>query len=124
MIYKPDSNENINSAIFILLQQNNLKAADIDVVICGLNGDEKLDKPYYQIIENNFTDSTIAYYKHLSGEYHTANSFGFLLAAQILKSQSIPTAVVLKDKKRVPKTVLLYNHYRGINYSLMLFSAC
>jgi 3-oxoacyl-[acyl-carrier-protein] synthase II len=124
LIYKPISITAVEVEISKLLAQNNLTEQDIDLVICGLNGDAKQDKIYKQVLENKFEKSSSAYYKHLSGEYFTANSVGFLLACQILKSKAIPPSVLLSNKEREPKYILLYNHHSGINHSLLLFQAC
>ncbi len=124
LLYKPKTGEQLKAEIDLLLQQNNLTEKSIDLVIIGLNGDASFDAPYHDLLNTNFEESSIAYYKHLSGEYHTANSFGCMLAAQIVKTQRIPASVLLRNKNKEVKTVLLYNHYRGINHTLLLLNAC
>lgn len=124
MIYKPSSIEKIKAEINQLLDQHNLSESQIDLVLCGWNGDNAFDRVYADLLKNTFPQSSSGHYKHLCGEYHTANAFGFLLASHILKTQIIPESVLLKNRHRAPKNILLYNHYRGINHTLLLLTAC
>ena len=68
---------------------NNIKTDDIDAVILGNNGDAQFDG-YYNVANTIFSKTPQVYYKHLSGEYNTASSFGFWVASKILKTQQIP----------------------------------
>jgi 3-oxoacyl-[acyl-carrier-protein] synthase II len=124
MMNKPANYAAIETQISNLLQQNQLNDTDIDIVVYGANGDAKMDLIYTDLMQNKFPTSTSAYFKHLSGEFMTANSFGFWMVAQMLKTQTIPQQVVLSNKNRQAKHILLYNHYRGINHVAILFKAC
>lgn len=124
LIYKPKNLAVIAAEIEALLLENKLKKEDIDLVIYGLNGDVKQDGIYYDLMNQNFNACGAAYFKHLSGEYACANSFGFMVAAQILKTKTLPQALLLKEPKKPIKHILLYNHYQGINHTLQLFRAC
>ncbi len=124
MIYKPETIEDVELEISKLLSENGIKKEDVDLVVYGLNGDEKFDTPYYQLMKNSFSDSSAAYFKHVSGEFATANSFGFWLTSQHLKKQIVPPVIQYSNKGRGLKNILLYNHYRGINHAALLFRAC
>ena len=76
-----------------------------------------------ELNKNLFSAQTILAYKHLCGEYMTSSAFAFWLASKILKSQQIPDAVILENRNRLPKNILLYNSHKH-NHSLMLFKAC
>jgi len=107
------------------LTAHNLSTSEIDLVVLGNNGDIDYDRYYDRLREGTFKDTAQLYYKHLSGEFDTAASFGFWLGAKILKTQRIPEAVKLNDK--TPKslqTILLYNQYRGENHTLTLLRQC
>ncbi len=108
--------------ILAFVKQHSLKLQDIDVVITGINGDTATDYPRMTINKNLFNASTIVVFKHLCGEYMTASSFAFYLAAQMMNKQRIPDEVILNNRKRMPKVVLLYNSYKAY-HSLMLFKA-
>jgi 3-oxoacyl-(acyl-carrier-protein) synthase len=107
------------------LKSNSMQASDIDAVIFGYNGDVETDQYYKTVGGHLFDETPQVYYKHLSGEYHTASAFGLYVGANIIKSQVIPEIVsVNKLQKSSYKTILLYNQYRGIDHSLILISKC
>lgn len=107
------------------LSDQGLSASEIDMVILGNNGDVDFDGYYNILSEGLFSNTSQLYYKHLSGEFDTAASFGFWLGSKILKSQTIPEAVKLNSiAPDSMKTVLLYNQYRGENHTLILLRRC
>jgi len=122
--YKPDGLEDIESRITDFLASMNLKIQDIDIFLSGLNGNKGADTIYYHLSEYLFQNKPFAYFKHLCGEYHTATSFALWIAANCIHSQSYPEILrVNKIKPQQIRKVLIYNHYNGINHSLILVSA-
>lgn len=119
------SKENLPLAITSFLKENKMNIADIDTIILGNNGDINYD-PYYDILcEGLFKNTQQLYYKHLSGEFFTATSFGFWLASKLLNTQTVPEVVKLNPiKNNQIGTVLLYNQYRGENHSFTLLQKC
>lgn len=106
------------------LKESNLNLEDIDLLVLGNNGDVDFDT-YYNALSEGFQNTQQAYYKHLCGEFNTASSFGFWLASNILKRQTLPNAIKSNDKTTTSfKTVLLYNQYRGENHSFTLLKQC
>ena len=102
------------------LAKNNLKNEDIDAVILGFSGDSQSDV-YYQNALELFQDSSLLYYKHLSGEFNTASGFSTFMACHILKNQEIPEVMKINDvKKESIQNILLYNHLGGNDHSLVL----
>ncbi|MDG4650822.1 beta-ketoacyl synthase N-terminal-like domain-containing protein [Chryseobacterium arthrosphaerae] len=102
------------------LTQNNLSAQDIDAVILGFSGDTDSDV-YYKKATDLFSDSSLLYYKHLSGEFNTASGFSTFMACHILKEQHIPEVMMINtEKKEEVKNILLYNHLAGHDHSLVL----
>lgn len=102
------------------LVKNNLKNEEIDVVILGFSGDSKSDI-YYKKASEIFQNSSLLYYKHLSGEFNTASGFSTFMACHILKNQEIPKVMMINDiKKDEIKNILLYNHLKGDDHSLIL----
>ena len=102
------------------LVKNNLKNEEIDAVILGFSGDSKSDIYYKKALEL-FQNSSLLYYKHLSGEFNTASGFSTFMACQILKNQEIPKVMMINDiKKDEIKNVVLYNHLKGDDHSLVL----
>ncbi len=102
------------------LEKNNLRNEDIDSVILGFNGDSKSDV-YYKNASELFPNSSLLYYKHLSGEFNTASGFSTFMACQILKNQEIPEVMKINDvKKQSIQNVLLYNHFGRRDHNLVL----
>jgi 3-oxoacyl-(acyl-carrier-protein) synthase len=102
------------------LAKNNMTSNDIDAVILGFSGDAKSDV-YYTKAMGLFQNSSLLYYKHLSGEFNTASGFSTFMACHILKSQEIPEVMMINDlKKEKIKNILLYNHLGGNDHSLVL----
>lgn len=102
------------------LVKNNLKNEEIDAVILGYSGDSKSDI-YYKKASEIFQNSSLLYYKHLSGEFNTASGFSTFMACHILKNQEIPRVMMINNiKKDEIKNVLLYNHLKGNDHSLVL----
>lgn len=122
-IYKPESQTEIENNITEILSEKGLTANDIDVVIYGFNGDTRYNEVYDNLKNNYFKNSTSAFFKHLCGEYQTAGSFALWLATMILKTQSLPDAILLDNKKpKAIKNVLIYNSYMNIDHSVYLVS--
>lgn len=107
------------------LKENDTATTDIDLLVLGNNGDTDHDRLYDELTSGPFRDTAQAFYKHLSGEYHTASAFGVWLAAKALKAQKLPEVVRLNNKQAGKyDTVLLYNQYRGENHSFILLRRC
>jgi 3-oxoacyl-(acyl-carrier-protein) synthase len=105
------------------LKSNALEITDIDAVIFGFNGDVEYDCYYNNLATTAFANATQVYYKHLSGEYHTASAFGLWIGAKIIKTQQIPAIVKVNAvEKPAYKTIVLYNQYKGIDHSFTLIS--
>ena len=103
------------------LGRHDLVAADIDLVLLGLNGDCENDPLYRQFASRFFSGKPLAWYKHLCGEYHTATGFGLYIAANILKHQVYPEILHLNEIKPARlRNILIYNHFRNKNHSLIL----
>ncbi|MBC6999302.1 beta-ketoacyl synthase N-terminal-like domain-containing protein [Cytophaga sp. FL35] len=117
--------EEVENEILQFLNENILDPEEIDLLLLGNNGDVEFDTYYQTLNEGTFVSHSKAYFKHLSGEYDTANGFGFWLANKILKEGVVPSAV-LRDNHEItsPKTILIYNQYRGENHSLLLLRKC
>ena len=106
--------------------QNNLKADEkIDLFLSGENGDNRT-LPYYTASETLLAgDTTIARYKHLTGDYDTASAMGLWYACRILQLQQVPQHMLKKDPgKKYFKNILLYNNFKGLQHSFVLVSGC
>jgi 3-oxoacyl-(acyl-carrier-protein) synthase len=121
MFFRPENNRVIEDRISSFINKHSLSVDDIDLVILGNNGDKEFDSIYTHIEHHIFSNNALAYYKHLCGEYDTSSSFAMWIAAKIIKENRIPETLLVSGKvKREIRNVLIYNHFRNINHSLIL----
>jgi 3-oxoacyl-(acyl-carrier-protein) synthase len=99
-------------------------AGDIDLVLLGKCGDQKLDLVTETISNSLFSSSLIGLFKHLCGEYPTASAFAMWLGARMIQDQHIPDVVAAGKVDRPLRTILIYNPYFGQYHSLILLRAC
>ncbi|MBL7719721.1 MAG: beta-ketoacyl synthase chain length factor [Flavipsychrobacter sp.] len=93
------------------LAQQQLQQDDIDLLISGWNGDSRT-KPVYDVLHQQFSASVIAGFKHLSGEYATASSFGLAMAAHIAGTGMVPGFCRLGSAPARPiRNIILFNNY-------------
>jgi 3-oxoacyl-[acyl-carrier-protein] synthase II len=122
VLYQP---EDIETSIINFLSNNGKSVSDIDLVLLGMNGDVKGDLIYKTIAVNLFESKTHAWFKHLSGEFFSSAGFGLWLAANCIRNNQVPPYVALNSLNAGKlQNLLMVNHYRNKNYSLILFSAC
>jgi 3-oxoacyl-(acyl-carrier-protein) synthase len=122
-IYKPENPEEISRQLKSMLSKSSLTITDIDLVLLGINGDNRNDHIYHEFAKVNFPGTPLAYYKHLCGEYHTASGFVLWLAANILKRQTVPEIIRINEISSNPiRNVLIYNQYYNVNHSFVLVS--
>jgi 3-oxoacyl-[acyl-carrier-protein] synthase II len=124
MVYAPQSDTEIIAAIDQVLKENGLTIKDIDVVINGIGGDTIHDKLNGRLMDTVFSGTQQVVFKHLSGDYCTASSFGLWLGAQIINKQTIPEIIKANQvfKNDTIRHVLMVNHFRGKNYSITLLA--
>jgi hypothetical protein len=103
------------------LGANHLSIKDIDLLISGENGDNRLDI-FYEACEALLGgDVTVARFKHMSGEYATASAFALWLASCCISSQPLPDHMIKKTGNAASfKNVLIYNCYKGVQHSFIL----
>jgi 3-oxoacyl-(acyl-carrier-protein) synthase len=119
--FNPADQKEIHSRIISFLAKNELDVGNIDLVIMGYNGDKKFDEIYNQVGTELFKEQPIAYYKHLCGEHDASSAFALWIASRILKSQTVPDALLKrKGNRNKIGRVLIYNQFRNVNHSLIL----
>lgn len=133
--------EEVATALERFLERTGTRLTDIDAVIIGKNDDIGYQDYYSGLLSGFSPEISVIHYKHLVGEYNTASAFGFWLAADILKKQEIPEAVLLSGALQTSsaggtairgaayrgaaiRNVLLYNQWRGMDHSFVLLSGC
>jgi 3-oxoacyl-(acyl-carrier-protein) synthase len=119
---KPSSGAEISQKLHDFLSSCGLTIKDIDLVLLGLNGDDKGDRSYLDLVPSDFGNTSLAYFKHLCGEYHTASAFACWIGAMVLKTQSVPGVIRFKGTPSKLNRVLIYNHFQGANHAFILLS--
>ena len=123
--YKPQGINEIEEQILSFLNTHSITFNNIDLVITGKNGDARPDGMFDQLQRGIFSKTNMINYKHLCGEYPTSTAFALWVAANIIKTGTIPAALEYKGaKENKIKRILIYNHYQDIHHSLILVSAC
>jgi len=114
----------LQAAIAEMLLQNGLKNEDIDILLCGMNGDSRNSFLITPLLSNCADNTTIATFKHLCGEYNTAAGFGLWLADHLFRKQHMPAEVCYRQgtSTRI-KNMLFCNVTIAGNISLMLIQA-
>ncbi len=92
-----------------------------DLLLTGENGDIR-ELQFYDAVENLYPNTAVARYKHLTGEFPTANALGLWFANQILESQKVPAVMRKKGSPESIKHILIYNAYHQSQHSLMLLT--
>ncbi|MBN4061880.1 beta-ketoacyl synthase chain length factor [Bacteroidales bacterium AH-315-I05] len=118
--YKPNSSNEVEKQISDFLGNNS-----VDLVVLGNSGDNRTDYFFNDLQKSIFANIPQVGFKHLCGEYFSSSAFALWLTTQILNKQTVPEITCLNDiAVSEIKNILIYNHYRGVNHSLMLVSIC
>jgi len=123
--YKPENIAGTVEQIESFLTAQAITLSDIDLLVIGNNGDARNDEIYAQVQGLLFNGIPSVNYKNLCGEYPTSTAFALWMAANMIKTNSIPG--ILNYKGAVGNDinkVLIYNHYQNIYHSLILMSGC
>ena len=112
-------NDDINQKLNLFLRRNNLQHSDIDTLFLGYNGDCSTDH-HYNNLREQFKDVSVCSFKNLSGEYPTASAFALWMATEAISGKPIPQEAVMQKGSKEIKTVLIYNHYIGLEHGFIL----
>lgn len=112
--------EGMKAAVADLLGSVGLVASDVDLLLLGCNGDAVEDRSY-EPVRALFPSAGIAAYKHLTGEYYTANAQGTWFAWSALLNGALPKECMLHaGSGRQYGTVLLYDRFQRSDCSMIL----
>jgi len=117
------NDENVLHAVQEVINRASLNIGDIDLLLLGVNGDKNQHNYYLPVVEWFGDQATVAGFKHLCGEYDTATGFALWLCDWLIKNGAVPEILEISSyKKRVPRKILLVNHYILGSASVMLIS--
>lgn len=115
----PDQNEVIE-LIETILKRNNIAPSNVDALILGYNGDSLSDHWYSDISKIIFPNTPILSYKNIVGEYPTASAFATYFAAHLIAGKKAPQETIINTAPNSPQTILIYNHYKGVQHGIIL----
>lgn len=107
----------VEIALDIFLEKNNLKSKNIDTLIFGFNGDVKGDTFYHRLLKDRFKTQSVLSFKNLVGESGSVSGFALWLACQ---QKPIPKETIFRKGKNQGGKILIYNHYHGLNHGFIL----
>ena len=113
-IFKPQT-EDISAYLIDFLGRHQLQTQDIDLLVTGENKPDS----YYQAIEQQLPEASIACHKHLTGDYQTASSLALWLSVQLMQTGHLPSYLAKRDARRPIRRILVYNHFLK-NHSFIL----
>lgn len=106
--------------VLAFLDRNGLAAGDIDLLMVGRNGDGPQDAAY-KPVEEALPHAGHAAFKHLCGEYFTANAFGLWLLWSGMRTGHLPPEALLRERPAGPlRRGLLVDHFQRTDHSLVL----
>lgn len=123
-LYDPLGKHDTRVWINQFLEKQKISWSDLDFVLTGKNGDHKHDLAYSDLELNIGKQCRFLNFKNLCGEYPTAASFGFWMAAKSLKDRLVPFCPASEQPVISKGRILLYNRDLSGHHSLILFSAC
>ena len=117
------SYEKMGSLLNKMLEDAGMSLSDVSAVMTGVNGNPSNDKPYQELLTKFFQEKPCLHYKHLFGENYTVSALGLYVAAHCLKRGDVPS-FLYEDQSRCrcdqPKVILMLNHMKGKEFSLIL----
>ncbi|UXP32538.1 beta-ketoacyl synthase chain length factor [Reichenbachiella agarivorans] len=111
--------EEVSAKIQAVLTEHGVKSKEVALLL-GMNGDQRTDDWYSDLMMGEFTDNTVYTFKNLVGEYPTATGFALWLSTQIFAQAKLPMEMIRKGHHTEPKHLLIYNHYKAKQHSLIL----
>ena len=124
MLQKPTSEELI-AGINEALAENGLNSTDIDVMMCGMNGDSRSKHLADTLLNSCEPNTTITTFKQLSVEYYTASGFGLWLCDHLFQTQQVPEEIVYRKGSATPiKNTLFCNVTVNGCVSMMVVRRC
>jgi len=109
----------VKESVDSFLSKNGITTADLQFILTGKTADSKGGLYFDQLSKEN---TVLLSYKHLTGEFHTADALGLWYLYEMMKQNSVPSFLNLKSEKidSSKKYALLYNNFFGKDHSFVL----
>lgn len=116
--------DEIKHSLNSFLAFNGLQPEDIDVTLCGENGDCRHQYIYDNVSDVLSSRTVMARFKHLCGEYDTSSGFATWLALHMFRTQKTPGILLPKGENNSGiQHILIVNHYILNSTSFILLKA-
>lgn len=103
-----------------------LKAlADDEILLLGVNGNRKNDKPYEDLFESLSSSQTVLQYKNIFGDNYSSSAMAFYVAVTVLKEQKIPDFLLLRGNpisEKEIKSITVLNQTEGADWGCIKLS--
>lgn len=111
----------IHEQLRLFLKENLAEGEQIDLLLVGENGDNRLLK-YCAAAENCVgSHTTIARFKHMFGEFQTVSALVLWFCCQIFETGKLPVHAVKKAGTNTTfNRILIYNNYQGAQHGIWL----
>jgi len=103
------------------LKSNLSEDESVDLLLSGENGDIR-SLSFYETAEDILNTSTVARFKHLTGDFATASALALNLACQLIQTGTLPVHMIKTNRKKGLEKILIYNQHKGIQHSFILLS--
>lgn len=106
-----------------ILSAHRLAAADIDLVVSGVNGHIPHDAAYHHLCLSACPEVPVVAYKPLFGECYSASALGFYVACRLLQQDVVPPhlfASAVPSSPLRPTHILYLNHSQNSDYAFAL----
>ncbi len=119
--YYSENIQEVVSKCHQFLNEKEVSIKDIDLVMLGINGDVRFDNQYLSFANALGENIPKGAFKHLSGDYYTASSFGMALSALAIYQNAIPDYLMYQSAKPdAIRNILLYNQFHAKEHSFIL----
>lgn len=102
---------------------NLLNPGDDEILLLGVNGNALNDAHYTKVLETVTYSPLTLQYKNIFGDNFSAPALGFYAAVKILEKQRMPSAMMLKDRRKTDtddiRGITILNHSDGSAWSLI-----
>lgn len=116
-----DDFEEVQDQLDLFLKEHFMEGNMPDLILSGENGDIREDK-FYENLQGIFPNIAVARYKHLSGEFPTANALGLWFGVNILESGNIPETMHKSGEAEDIQKILIHNTYHQSQHSFIVLS--
>jgi len=113
--------EQIREEAVAFLHNLRYKPSDIDLLVTGMNGDNRFDFAYANLMSVFSVDMPVVAFKHLCGEYYTASAFALWVGYSImLRPQLIPSVLIRGTPPDYVRRLLIHNQIRNEEHAFIL----